>query len=181
MENSVFLTGNLGSDPEWVPSKDGKTFSKFPLAVNEGYRDKAGNWQSKASWFNLICFAEYRQERISRLRKGDTVHIRGRLQQRSYQDKDGKARYAIEVVVEDIEKIERDPTRQAAQQAAQAGFVQPQQPGDHAPQQSPVPPYGAQGYAPQPAPQAQRWNGAGPSWQPQAQAPQPPQGWNGQR
>ena len=195
-ENLVFLTGNLGSDPEFVPSKDGKAFSKFPIAVNEGYRGKDGNWINKASWFNLICFAEYRQERISRLHKGDTVHIRGRLSQRQYQDKEGRSRFAIEVVVEEIEKIERDPSRQAAQQAAQSGFVQPQaqprgNPG-YAPSQPPAPApqpapaygvpqgYGAQGRIPPQAPQAQGWNGTGPSYQPQP--PQGPNGgWNGQR
>lgn len=181
-ENYVSLTGNLGADPDWIQTKDGKCFSKLKLAVNQSYRDKNGNWQGKSSWFNLICFVEYRQERISMLHKGDMVHITGSLQQSYFDGKDGKKHESVQVVVDEIFKIEKMPKGQNAQQAAQSGFVPQTQQYNQQPLQPQAAPYQSQ----QPAPYGQntgvqQWNGHGPSMQPQAPVYNQNNNWNGQR
>ncbi|MDD6318540.1 MAG: single-stranded DNA-binding protein [Succinatimonas hippei] len=185
-ENYVSLTGNLGGDPEWIQTKDGKCFSKLKLAVNQSHRDKQGNWTSKSSWFNLICFVEYRQERISLLHKGDMVHITGSLQQSYFDGKDGKKHESVQVVVDEIFKIEKLPSKQNAQNIAQSGFVpqtqqynqqqaQPQG-APYQPQQQASAPYGQNTGV-----QQNQWNGRGPSMQPQAPVYNQNNNWNGQR
>lgn len=156
--NDVFLTGNLGADPEFVNMSNGKQFSKFSLAVNRGYKDQNGNWQNKASWFNIICYLEYRQEKISTLRKGDPVMIHGRLEQDSFQGKDGRNHVAVKIVIDTIQKLERQPRTENQRPAPAPGYGQAQD-------------YGQQG-------RQGGWNGTGPSYQPQA--PAHPQGYGQQ-
>ena len=150
--NDVYLSGNLGADPEFPSMASGKKYSKFTLAVNRGYKDAQGNWQNKTSWFNISCFLEYRQEKISHLRKGDPVIIHGRIEQSTFQGNDGRSHSSISIIADSVEKLVREPHGQ--QQAAPASAGRPQG-------------YGSQGMQPQQAQPSGGWNGTGPSAQPQ--------------
>ncbi len=99
--NKVILLGHLGKDAEtkFTPSGTGRT--TFTLATNRRWKDQAtGEWKDETDWHNIIM---WRAENLANyLLKGKQVYVEGRLQTRSWDDKDGKKNYMTEVVVDDL-------------------------------------------------------------------------------
>ena len=54
--NKVILVGNLGKDPEVKFTPSGVPVAKFSLATNERYKDKAGEWQDRTEWHNILAW-----------------------------------------------------------------------------------------------------------------------------
>lgn len=75
--------------------------SRFSLATNRRLKDNTtGEWKDETDWHNIVV---WRQENLAQyLTKGKQVYIEGRLQTRSYEDKDGQKKYSTEVVAEEI-------------------------------------------------------------------------------
>ncbi len=99
--NKVILIGHLGRDAETRFTASGVAMSRFSLATNRRVKDNAtGEWKDETDWHNIVA---WRQENLSQyLTKGKQVYIEGRLQTRSYEDKDGQKKYSTEVVAEEI-------------------------------------------------------------------------------
>ncbi|HXY48425.1 MAG TPA: single-stranded DNA-binding protein [Terriglobales bacterium] len=101
--NKVILVGNLGKDPEVKYTPQGTAVAKFTLATNERYKDKAGQWQDRTEWHNLVAWARTAEIVGEYLKKGRTVYVEGSLRTSSWDDKEtGQKRYKTEIVVNDL-------------------------------------------------------------------------------
>src|ERR1700751_4083898 len=99
--NKVILIGHLGRDAETKFTPSGVAMTKFSVATNRRWKDQQTNeWKEETNWTNVVV---WRQENLANyLTKGKQVYVEGRLQTRSYEDKDGKKVYATEVIAEDV-------------------------------------------------------------------------------
>jgi len=99
--NKVILLGHLGKDAETKFTPSGVAVSNFTLATNRRWKDQqTGEWKEETDWHRCVL---WRSENVSNyLLKGKQVYIEGRLQTRSWDDKDGQKRYTTEVVCDDV-------------------------------------------------------------------------------
>lgn len=96
------LIGNLTADPELTFTTGGTAKVSFSLAVNYYWTDQKGEKQEKTSFFNVIAWRQLAEDTASVLAKGKSVIVKGRLEQRSYEDKEGKTRSIVELVADNI-------------------------------------------------------------------------------
>ena len=99
--NKVVLTGRLGKDPEVRYTQSGKCVASFDLAVTEGYGE-----QQKTNWIPVVAWEKIGEVVGNNLTKGSRVLVEGRLQIRSYEDKDGQKRRIAEVVAQSVEFLD---------------------------------------------------------------------------
>jgi len=99
--NKVTLLGHLGKDAETKFTPSGVAVTNFTLATSRRWKDQqSGEWKEETEWHRVVM---WRSENVSTyLLKGKQVYIEGRLQTRSWEDKDGQKRYTTEVVVDDL-------------------------------------------------------------------------------
>jgi single-strand DNA-binding protein len=99
--NKVILLGRLGRDAETKFTPGGAAVTKFSVATNRRWKDQqSGEWKEETDWSNVVL---WRSENLANyLTKGKQVYVEGRLQTRSYEDKDGRKVYATEVVADDV-------------------------------------------------------------------------------
>ena len=101
--NKVTLLGNLGKDPEVKYTPQGTAVAKLALATNERYKDKEGQWQDRTEWHNVVLWQRLAEIAGEYLKKGSKVYIEGKLQTRSWEDKQtNQKRYMTEVVANDL-------------------------------------------------------------------------------
>jgi single-strand DNA-binding protein len=101
--NKVILIGNLGKDPEVKYTPQGTAVAKITLATNERFKGKDGNWQDRTEWHNVVLWQRLAEIAGEYLKKGGKVYIEGRLQTRSWDDKQtGQKKYMTEVVASDL-------------------------------------------------------------------------------
>jgi single-strand DNA-binding protein len=99
--NKVILIGHLGRDAETAFTASQTAVTKFSVATNRRWKDQqSGEWKEETNWTNVVL---WRSENLSQyLTKGKQVYVEGRIQTRSYDDKDGKKVYTTEVVADDV-------------------------------------------------------------------------------
>src|SRR5512142_2507120 len=101
--NRVQLIGNLGKDPEVKYTPQGTPVAKITVATNERWKDKDGNWQDRTEWHNIVLWQRLVEIAGEYLKKGGKVYIEGRLQTRSWEDKQTKQKkYMTEIVASDL-------------------------------------------------------------------------------
>lgn len=101
--NKVILIGNLGKDPEVKYTPQGTPVAKLTLATNERFKDKSGEWQDRTEWHNVVLWSRLAEIAGEYLKKGGKVYIEGRLQTRSWEDKQtNQKKYMTEVVGSDL-------------------------------------------------------------------------------
>ena len=100
--NKVILMGNLTRDVEVRTTASGQSVANFSLAVNRSWRGQDGQQQDQTSFINCVAWGKVGDIIEQYVHKGSPLLVSGRLDQRSYQDKDGNKRSAVEVVVEDF-------------------------------------------------------------------------------
>ena len=100
--NKVILMGNLTRDVEVRTTASGQSVANFSLAVNRSWRGQDGQQQDQTSFINCVAWGKVGDIIAQYVHKGSPLLVSGRLDQRSYQDKDGNKRSAVEVVVEDF-------------------------------------------------------------------------------
>lgn len=99
--NKVILIGHLGKDAETKFTPSGTSVANFTLATSRRWKDQqTGDWKEETEWHRCVL---WRAENVSNyLQKGKQVYIEGRLQTRSWEDKDHQKRYTTEVVCEEL-------------------------------------------------------------------------------
>lgn|SRR5690554_6918170 len=97
--NKVILIGNLGKDPEVRHLDNGRAVANFSLATSEVYNNKNGERVTNTEWHNIVMWTPLAELAEKYLKKGNQVYLEGKLQTRSYDDKDGNRKYITEVVV----------------------------------------------------------------------------------
>ncbi len=101
--NKVILIGNLGKDPEVRYTPQGTAVATLALATNERYKDKDGNWQDKTEWHKVVAWQRLAEIAGEYLKKGRSVYIEGKLQTRSWEDKNThEKKYSTEIVAQDL-------------------------------------------------------------------------------
>ena len=101
MLNKVFLQGRLVADPELRHTQQGTPVASYRLAVDRDYKSKDSNAQN-TDFVNIVSWRNT-AEFVSRyFTKGRMMLVEGRLQMRSYTDKDGNKRVAAEVVTDNV-------------------------------------------------------------------------------
>jgi single-strand DNA-binding protein len=101
--NRVQLIGNLGKDPEIKYTPQGTPVAKITIATNERFKDKSGEWQDRTEWHNVVLWQRMAEIAGEYLKKGGKVYIEGRLQTRSWDDKQtGQKKYMTEIVANDM-------------------------------------------------------------------------------
>jgi len=95
--NKVILLGRLGKDAETKFTPSGISVSKFTVATNRSTKDQAsGEWKELTDWHNVVV---WRTDHVANfLLKGKQVYLEGRLETRSYEDKEGQKKYFTEVI-----------------------------------------------------------------------------------
>lgn len=101
--NKVILMGNLTRDPETRNTPSGQSVTNFSLAVNRTWKGADGQANEDVSYIDCVAWGKPGEIISQYLSKGRAVLVSGRLDQRSWDDKDsGQKRSKIEVVVEDF-------------------------------------------------------------------------------
>ena len=99
--NHVQLIGNLGQAPELKTLDSGKKLCSVSLATNESYLNQAGEKIENVHWHRITAWGKT-AEILSSLDKGARTLVSGKLQQRTYDDKDGVKQYVTEVQVNEV-------------------------------------------------------------------------------
>ncbi len=106
MVNKVILVGNLGRDPESRSLPSGQPVTNFSLATSRRYKDREGNRKDDTEWHNIVCFGKQAEIAAQYLTKGKMIAVEGRIQTRSWDDKEsGKKQYRTEIVCENFQML----------------------------------------------------------------------------
>lgn len=106
--NQVTLLGNITNELNVRYTPNGKGVLNFGLATNRRYKPSDNEeWKDDVTFHNIVMFGSQVEMFSQRAHKGTRVYIQGRIQTRSWQDKDGKTNYKTEVVVDKIILIDR--------------------------------------------------------------------------
>lgn len=138
--NKVILLGNLGKDAETKYTPGGTAVSNFTVATNRRWKDQqTGEWKEETEWHRCVLWRS--ENRANYLTKGTSVYIEGRLQTRSWDDKEGQKRYTTEVVCEELILLSSrgDQSAGGGDYGQPVSMPRPQQ-RPQAAQSAPVPP-----------------------------------------
>ena len=105
--NKAILVGNLGKDPELRYTPSGTAVCTFSMATTERFKNKQGEQQDKTEWHNIVVWAGLAEICGKYLTKGKQIYIEGRIQNRSYDDRDGNKRYISEIVANEMQMLGR--------------------------------------------------------------------------
>jgi single-strand DNA-binding protein len=114
MYQKIFLTGNLGRDPELRYTPNGTSVAKFSVATNERWTDREGNPQDRTIWWQVSVWGRQGEAVSEHLRKGSQVFIEGRVDPdpetggpRVWTGSDGQARANFEIVAQRVQFVGR--------------------------------------------------------------------------
>ena len=105
MINKATIIGRLGQDPEVRYTQGGNAVANFSVATSETWKDQQGNKQEQTEWHNIVAFKRLGEICGEYLKKGSQVYIEGRIQTRSWDDKDGNKRYTTEIVAREMKML----------------------------------------------------------------------------
>jgi len=111
MINKVILVGRLGADPEVRYTPDGAMVTTFRLATDEQWKDKSGERTQRTEWHRVVAFRKLAEICGSYLSKGRLVYVEGRIQTRSWEDKEGQKRFTTEIVASNMQILDRGPSK----------------------------------------------------------------------
>ncbi len=100
--SKAIITGNLTRDPELRTTPNGASVCSFSVAVNRVYRDSNGEQKEDVSFIDCSAWGKLAEMISQYAKKGSGVLVSGRLDQRSFEGKDGVRRSRVEIVVEDF-------------------------------------------------------------------------------
>ena len=117
-DSTITVVGNLTRDPELRFTTGGRGTANFGIAVSRRYQVN-NEWQEQTSFFNIVAWGTLAENAAATLNKGHRVIVTGRLEQRSYDDKEGQKKSIVEIIADEIgpslrwaraeiEKIARD-------------------------------------------------------------------------
>ena len=106
MINKAIIIGNLGSDPEVRYTQNGTAVANFNVATTERWKGQDGQMQEQTEWHRIVAFARLAEICGEYLSKGSKVYVEGRIQTRSWNDKDGNKRYTTEIVAREMKMLD---------------------------------------------------------------------------
>lgn len=127
--NKTFHAGRLTADPELRYTPKGAAVCEFRIAVDASYYDKdKQEWVKAAYFFNVVVWNELAERCGERLRKGSAVLVEGSLRSRSYEDKEQKQRWVVEIIAQRCQFLEKAPSHGAEESSSEpddAGYEDP--------------------------------------------------------
>ncbi len=129
--NKVILLGNLGADPEVRHLQNGTSVANFNIATTEVFKDKqTGERREITEWHRVVAWRWHADVAEKYLRKGSKVYVEGKLRSRKWQDKDGHDRYTTEILVDELNLLDRPNTGSAQPATATATVTSTAGPAD---------------------------------------------------
>jgi single-strand DNA-binding protein len=122
--NKAILIGRLTRDPELRYTQGGTSVCSFSIANNRTYVS-AGEKKEQVSFFNCVAWAKTGEVIAEYCKKGQRIGIEGRLQQRSWDDQEGKKRQTVEIVVDNFQFL--SAPRESGGEAAVESTPAPQE------------------------------------------------------
>jgi single-strand DNA-binding protein len=119
--NKVILVGNLGADPDMRFTPSGQGVCELRVATSESWNDKNGQRQERTEWHRIVVWGKRAEVCAKYLAKGRQVFVEGRIQTRTYDDKDGVKRYMTEIIAADVQFLGGGGPRDGAPKAASGG------------------------------------------------------------
>jgi len=102
--NKAILVGRLGSDPEVRYTPSGVAVANFNIATSEEWKDKdSGEKKERTEWHRIVAWSKLGEICGEYLSKGRQVYVEGRIQTRSWEDRDGNKRYTTEIIASDVQ------------------------------------------------------------------------------
>jgi single-strand DNA-binding protein len=99
--NKAMLIGNLTRDPELRSLPSGVKVCSFSLATNRVWKDKNGARQESTDYHNVVVFGRQAETVAQYMKKGSSILVEGRMQTRSWDDKNsGEKKYRTEIVAD---------------------------------------------------------------------------------
>lgn len=104
--SKAIIAGNVTRDPEMRTTPSGSQVCSFAIAVNRSYKDSSGAQQDQVSYLDCVAWGKSAEIISQYIKKGSQLLVSGRLEQRSWEDKNsGQRRSRTEIVVEDFSFI----------------------------------------------------------------------------
>ena len=122
MINRVVLAGRLTKDPEFRQTASGVSVTTFTLAVNRTFKNKNG--EREADFINVVVFRQQAENVNNYLTKGNLAGVDGRIQSRSYENKEGQRVYVTEVLADSVQFLEPKNNQSNNQPQQQSGQAQ---------------------------------------------------------
>ena len=110
--NRVMLIGRLTAKPELRYTGSNIPYSRFSIAVNRTFNNAQG--ERTTDFFNIVIWRKQAENVCNFLNKGSLVAVEGRLQQSTYEDKDGNKRNTIDIVADNVQFLESKGQRAAS-------------------------------------------------------------------
>jgi single-strand DNA-binding protein len=106
--NKVILIGRLGKDPEIRSTPSGTTVTKFTMATDEKFTDRAGEKQERTEWHNIVAWGKLGEICGQYLKKGKLVYIDGSIRTDSWDDKEtGQKKYRTEIIANNMQMLDK--------------------------------------------------------------------------
>ena len=117
------LVGRLTKDPEFRTTQSGVNVATFTLAVNRTFTNAQG--EREADFINIVVFRKQADNVNNYLKKGNLAGVDGRIQSRSYENKEGQRVFVTEVVADSVQFLEpKNNNQQNSQPQQQRGQAQ---------------------------------------------------------
>ncbi len=100
--NRAMLIGNLGDDPELNHVEGGRAVLKFRMATTESYLTQSGERKEVTHWHRVVVWGKRAEALHKLLAKGTKVYVEGRIENRSYEDKNGVKRTSTDIAATNL-------------------------------------------------------------------------------
>ena len=105
MLSQTIIIGRTTKEPEFRQTQNGVSVATFTIACDRNFKNAQG--EKEADFFNIVCWRGLAETVGRYLGKGRLVAVSGRLQNRSYEAKDGTKRYITEIVASEVQFLDR--------------------------------------------------------------------------
>ena len=123
MLNIAIVVGRLGKDPELRTTQSGKSVTSFSLAVQRPRKNQNGEYE--ADWIDVQAWGTTAEFICKYSQQGQLMGVSGRIQVRTYKDRDGNSRKAVEIVAQEVsfcenrKREEPEPAKRPSPQPAE--------------------------------------------------------------
>jgi len=104
--NKAMLIGNLGADPEVRTTNNGGKVANLSLATSRQWTAQNGEKQEKTEWHRVICWnnkgSQLADLAEKYMKKGDRVYVEGRIEYRTWEDREKQTRYVTEIIAREV-------------------------------------------------------------------------------
>lgn len=100
--NKVMLIGNVGKEPDINFTPNGVKVAQLRLATSETWKDKDGAVQEHTDWHTIIAWRGLADVVEKLVHRGTRMYVEGKIQSRSFEDRDGNKRYVTEIVADNV-------------------------------------------------------------------------------